>query len=127
VIGVCAVSAMSVQIETVTRVIYTNKRDLMFGFMLPWMDPLGNPGYYLNWAHHVLQVYYTFSVCAGTLATNINMVLHAIGQINRLLLMLEHFDELCLSDTYLPTDGEKQKKIKVFLGKIINYYQLHYR
>jgi hypothetical protein len=127
VIGLCAVCAITVQLEAVTRVISTNKRDLMFGFRLPWMDPLGNPGYYLNWVHHVIQTFYTFAVLSGTMGANITMVLHAIGQINRLMLMLEHLDELCLSVTDLPTDREKQKKIKVFFGKIINYHQQHYR
>jgi hypothetical protein len=127
VIGGIAVCCVSVQLEAVFRVTYSNKRDLMFGFRLPWMDPLGNPGYYLNWVHHNLQVFYVFSILTGTIAANINLVLHAIGQINRLMLMLEHLDELCLSVTDLPTDREKQKKIKVFFGKIINYYQQHYR
>jgi hypothetical protein len=101
---------------------FRNQRILPFGFVLPWMDPYGDPGYYINWLHHALQTYLTISALLGTLLVNINLLFHVYMQINCIVLMLDRLNEMC-SEARVAKNVKKNRETSEYLKKIILLHQ----
>jgi hypothetical protein len=98
--------------------VITNERTLPFGFILPWMEPYGNPGFFLNFVHHTLQVFY---VGIGVIVSDliyVHCIILAIGNMTIMKLMLDDLNEQSHQN-----DAEKLEKISENLMKIIEMHQ----
>jgi hypothetical protein len=98
--------------------VITNERTLPFGFILPWIEPYGNPGFFLNCAHHCLQVFY---VGLGMIVSDlmyVHCIILAMGNMTIMKLMLDDLNEQSHQN-----DAEKLEKVSKNLMKIIEMHQ----
>jgi hypothetical protein len=98
--------------------VITNERTLPFGFILPWIEPYGNPGFFLNFAHHILQVFY---VAIGVIVSDIiyvHCIILAMGNMTIMKLMLDDLNEQSHQN-----DAEKLEEVSENLMKIIEMHQ----
>jgi 7tm Odorant receptor len=100
----------------------TGKRMLPYGFILPFVEPYGDPGYFLNWVHHALQTYFAIAALLGTLLINVNLLFHVYMQIDTMVLMLGHLSEMCL-EAVVMRNVKKQQQVGAHLKKIITLHQ----
>jgi hypothetical protein len=98
--------------------VITNERTLPFGFILPWIEPYGNPGFFLNFAHHCLQVFY---VLLGVIVADImyvHCIILAMGNMTIMKLMLDDLNEQSHHN-----EAEKLEEVSENLMKIIEMHQ----
>ncbi|XP_065074327.1 putative odorant receptor 83c [Ochlerotatus camptorhynchus] len=95
-----------IPIYTVVYSVSTKTLQLPFGFFFPWIDHSNLFGYLINLSYHFLQIY---EACYGLLATDtcfLFFIMHAIGQLDILIIYLRKLDELALNYDKIKIDQD---------------------
>jgi len=93
--------------------IFTGKRTLHFGFILPLIDPDTIIGYSLNILHHILQLYITVVALFATLGMTVLIIIVVLAKYETLCVLLDQLNALLTSKV------QDQKRIKEKFVEII--------
>jgi hypothetical protein len=101
--------------------IITKERILPFGFIFRWIEPYGNPGFFLNFVHHALQVYFTLIGVITTDSVYLCSIMLFFGKMSSIKLMFDDLIEQCRQHE---NDAKKLEEISKKLIKIIEMHQV---
>ncbi|XP_062563684.1 odorant receptor 4-like [Armigeres subalbatus] len=110
-----------IPVYTVAYSISSRSLQLPFGFFFPWIDHKQLFGYLINLSYHFLQIY---EASYGLLATDgcfLFLILHAVGQLDIIIIYLKKLDELALQYEKFKDDEE----IYRLLNEITEKHQEH--
>ncbi|XP_062713109.1 odorant receptor 43a-like [Aedes albopictus] len=95
-----------IPVYTIVYSITSRSLQLPFGFFFPWIDHTKLFGYLINLSYHFLQIY---EASYGLLATDtcfLFFILHAMGQLDIIIIYLKKLDELSLQYDKTKSDEE---------------------